>query len=234
MNYGTIGSIYGDKSKEKYNIFLSCDNKFYHRFGINCAKTIMYFAPYLHIHFHIANHSGFRLEHENITYTYEDIELDDTHPTTVRYYASMRLIRAEELFEDWQHVMIIDVDSLAIREIPQDEYIKQSSVLSQLVRKGGRWNNSMICLGLGDKANKFKKSIKEQILKKNVLDYDIWYDQYCIDKIRNQHSISPIELSWLNFKINKQISYFYSGKGERKESTDFENITSKIMGIVNK
>jgi hypothetical protein len=234
MNYGTIGSIYGDKSKEKYNIFLSCDNKFYHRFGINCAKTIMHFAPYLHIHFHVANHSGFRLDHKNITYSYENIELDDTHPTTVRYYASMRLLRAIELFEDWQHVMIIDVDSLAVKEIPKEEYIKQSSKLSQLVRKGGRWNNSMICLGLGEESKKFKESIKEQILKKNILDYNIWYDQYCMDEIRNQHNIEPIDLSWLNFSFKKQQSYFYSGKGERKETIEFEDITNRIMGIVNK
>jgi hypothetical protein len=55
-----------------------------------------------------------------------------------------------------------------------------------------------------------------------------------MDEIRSQHHIQPIELLWLNFSVNKQKSYFYSGKGERKESKEFENVTQHIMGIVNK
>jgi hypothetical protein len=232
MNYKTIGSVYGDKSKEKYNIFLSCDNIFYHRFGVNCAKTILHFAPFLHIHFHVANHSGYKLEDKKITYTHETIELDENHPTTGRYFASMRLIRSQELFEDWQYVMIIDVDSLAVKPIPEAEYVDQTSKLSQLVRKGGRWNNSMICLGLGNEAREFKKNIKEEILKKDILNYDKWYDQVCMDNIRSNYNIQPIDLKWLNFSYKKDRSYFYSGKGKRKDNLIFEQITEQTLNKI--
>jgi hypothetical protein len=232
-NNEILQPITGEKSTAKNNIFLACDNIFYHRFAINCAKTILHFSPYLHIHIHVVNHSGELFTDKNVTYTFEQFPSLPEHPST-RFYASVRLVRAAELFEDWQHVMIIDVDSLEMLAIPEDEFVKQSSKLSQLVRKGGRWNNSMICLGLGEEARKFKESIKDELLSRPIPEWDGWYDQFCMDEIRSQHHIQPIELSWLNFSVNKQKSYFYSGKGERKESEEFENVTQHIMGIVNK
>ena len=232
-NNDILQPITGEKSTAKNNIFLACDNIFYHRFAINCAKTILHFSPYLHIHIHVVNHEGELFTDKNITYTFEKFPKLPEHPST-RFYASVRLVRAAELFEDWQHVMIIDVDSLQMYPIPESEYVKQTSKLSQLVRKGGRWNNSMICLGLGEEAKKFKDSIRSELLSRYIPDWDGWYDQFCIDEIRNQHNIEPIELAWLSFTATKQKSYFYSGKGERKDSQDFVDTTKKIMEIINK
>jgi hypothetical protein len=128
--------------------------------------------------------------------------------------------------------MIIDVDSLALQPIPQEKYIEQTSKLSQLVRKGGRWNNSMICLGLGDEADNFKRSIKQELLSREIPQWDGWYDQFCMDNVRDQHNIQPIDLSWLNFSVKKSQSYFYSGKGERKETDTFTAITKEILGKI--
>lgn len=231
VNEEILGKVFGDKSQENNNIFLACDNIFYHRFAINCAKTIRHFAPYLHIHIHVVNHSGDLFKDESITYSFENFPQLPEHPST-RFYASVRLLRAEELFENDQRVMIIDVDSLATMPIPQSLYIDQTSRLSQLVRKGGRWNNSMICLGLNEEADKFKKDIKRSLLEIPIPNWDGWYDQDCIDKIRQHHNISPISLSWLNFSSKKSRSYFYSGKGERKDNPEFERITNEILDSI--
>jgi hypothetical protein len=232
-NSEILQPVTGEKSTAKHNIFLACDNIFYHRFAINCAKTILHFSPYLHIHIHVVNHEGELFTDKNITYTFEKFPKLPEHPST-RFYASVRLVRAAELFEDWQHVMIIDVDSLQLLPIPESEYVKQTSKLSQLVRKGGRWNNGMVCVGLGEEAKKFKDSIKAELLSRPIPLWDGWYDQFCMDEIRNQHNIEPIALSWLNFTAKKRTSYFYSGKGERKDSEDFVAVTNQIMGVINK
>jgi len=226
-----LGSVFGDKSQEKNNIFLACDNIFYHRFAINCAKTIRYFSPYLHIHIHVVNHEGYLYQDNKITYSFEKFPKLPEHPST-RYYASVRLLRSSELFDQDQRVMIIDVDSLALKPIQEHEYIDQTSKLSQLVRKGGRWNNSMICLGLGKEADEFKKSIREKLLEIPITTWDGWYDQDCIDKIRHLHNIQPISLSWLNFTLKKNNSYFYSGKGERKENDKFKEKTLEVLSRI--
>ena len=224
--------ITGEKSTAKNNIFLACDNIFYHRFAINCAKTIRNFAPYLHIHIHIVNHSGDLFKDNSITYSFENFPQLPERPST-RFYASVRLLRAEELFANDQRVMIIDVDSLATKSIPESIYLDQTSKLSQLVRKGGRWNNSMICLGLNDEADKFKKDVKQTLLEIPIPSWDGWYDQDCIGKVRGRHSIQPIDLSWLNFSYKKNSSsYFFSGKGERKDNPEFERITNEILGSI--
>lgn len=232
MKNQTYEEIFGDRSQETYNIFLACDNIFYHRFAVNCAKTIRYYAPYLHIHIHIVNHQGELFRDSNITYTFEKFPELPYEPAT-RYFASVRLLRADELFKNDQRVMIIDVDSLAVKPISKDEYVDQTSKLSQLVRKGGRWNNSMICLGLENEADAFKKDIKQTLLEIPIPSWNGWYDQNCIDKIRNRHNIQPIDLSWLNFSYKKNnSSYFFSGKGERKDNPEFERITNEIIGLI--
>ena len=43
-NEDILQEVTGSKSQEKNNIFLACDNIFYHRFAINFAKTIRYYA----------------------------------------------------------------------------------------------------------------------------------------------------------------------------------------------
>lgn len=228
-NEEILGPVFGAKSLEKNNIFLACDNIFYHRFAINCAKSIRYFAPFAHIHIHVVNHSGDLYKDNSITYSFENFPQLPEHPST-RYYASVRLLRAEELFTDDQQVMIIDVDSLATKHIPQSLYHDQTLQLSQLVRKGGRWNNSMICLGIGEVANKFKKDIKKTLLEIPIPDWDGWYDQDCVGKIRNRHNIQPIDLSWLNFSYKKNSnSYFFSGKGERKDNPEFLRISNELL-----
>lgn len=227
-NEDILQEVTGSKSQEKNNIFLACDNIFYHRFAINFAKTIRYYAPYLHIHIHVVNHTGELFKDKKITYTFEKLPTLPELPST-RFYASVRLLRAEELFDNDQRVMIVDVDSLVTKPIPESEYIEQSSKLSQLVRKGGRWNNSMICLGLGETSANFKKSIKEALLEIPIPQWDGWYDQDAMDKIRHINTIEPISLSWLNFSYKKGLSYFYSGKGTRKDNVLFTEITNNVL-----
>jgi hypothetical protein len=177
----------------------------------------------------LVNYQGEKFLHPQITYTEEILPIDllEEEPKII-YFQSVRFLRALELFDDDQYVMVIDSDSVAIKNIPFEKFIEITKFPSQLFNyKTARHLATCVTFGIDERGRNFKSAIKNELLSIPIPQWRGHYDQACLDKIRSIIEIKPIDRFWMTFQ--KLTGIFYSAKGRRKGSIRCEEVRQSIL-----
>ena len=243
-----LPDIQGDLPQHKYIIYFSCDDIYYHKYGIPLIKSIVNQIPWINVHCHVMlRNKVIFYTHSQVSYSYENIteEFIQTIPNAkitkygqqkdklIVYYSCARFMQIEKLFKKNQHILQVDCDSLLFRPFKKDEFESLTSTV-KCMRKPKSPEKviaSALSLGTGEKGQSFREQLSDKLYKK-ISDYGAYWfvDQDVLQDIFNNSNYTDMPLLWNTWSLKKKDAYFRTGKGNKKESTLFQIELEKWKG----
>tara|TARA_B110000503_G_scaffold69653_1_gene108558 strand:- start:6048 stop:6839 length:792 start_codon:yes stop_codon:yes gene_type:complete len=259
MHHFNLPKLEGKLPTDNNIIYFSCNKDYYHRFGYALIKSIIESIDFVSVHCHLIlkpediGNITLLENTKKVSYTYEII--DNTFLKSIpvnlnrisegqeiwktssiidviekTYYASARFMRIAELFNDTQHVLQLDCDTVLRNKFPLKEFKSMTSDV-RVMPKPKDPNviiASAISLGTGDNGRKFKSLFSSSLINafKNGA---YWYvDQDVLKEVVNIVEWKTLPFRWNSWGI-KSYDYFVTGKGDRKEKDKFKLVQEKWL-----
>jgi hypothetical protein len=221
----------------KNGFLLTCDTKYFNTWAKPLFFSIKDNCPWAHIHFHIFDPAPGDLEwaiaHGCTTsseITPDEFTKDLT--TKATYWCLARYFRVPEIYEDTALVINLDVDSVMVNPLSENEFIKDLQTTWIPTRgKGGQIKSLASAMGFGADngrhilATRFKDKLKEELF---------WgIDQSTLNEMLAANEITKMDLRYTDYKFGKKgPSYSWTGKGERVHSEIFVKEINKYKNRV--
>jgi hypothetical protein len=163
----------------KPSLFISCDPKYLHLYGMPLLKSIAAHAPAADVHVHAMGTAAIpRVEGIDLTFTSEELL---PHLTAVEYYGAVRLVRFYQALEACKAPLImIDADGLATAD--HRHLFNQSHNAGLRVRAGRvePWNHFSACVVRGtEQSLGFFRTVSDIVLR--AIEKPFWgLDQYAL------------------------------------------------------
>ena len=230
-----LPNIEGDLPQHKHIIYFSCDDIYYHRYGIPLIKSIIHQIPWITIHCHLLiNDDVSFYNHKRVSYTYERITenfiktipdgkiVKNGHKKdklTV-YYSCARFLQIHKMFKPHQHVLQIDCDSLLFQKFPQHAFEALTTNVA-CMRKPKRPDliiASALSLGTGNQGQSFRENLSDKLYKQMEKHGAYWFiDQDVLQNIFNNNNYFEMPMLWNTWSFKKKDAYFRTGKGNKKD-----------------
>lgn len=198
------------------NIFLACDNNYYHQWAVNCINSIQKYCPEISITVLVVNPDNIK-EIKGVRYFYENKKFKNAD-SEIAYYQAVRFLKAPEIFTNSELVLILDVDTICTKPVNMldlKNIAKNICVLKH--HKDDRWLAGFITLG---NTSGFRDRYKELLLSKPIDDWKYGHDQDILKELANEFSFLPINVgTWMSF--GKGDGVFLTLKGDQKVSPKY-------------
>lgn len=209
-----------------HHILLSCDQTYYQEWAMNCARSIKHHAPWMQITVNIVNATTAVEKISGIRYHHTEIDLAD-FSSPVAYYQASRFLVADELFEDKDHVMVLDCDTVCTRPFPPEDFEEICSQVSVLWnQKSCSWLAGLVTLG---SSLDFIREYKRQLLLTCPSRWSYGHDQVVLKNLSQQFNFSPVVRDqWIS--VGKGPGIFLTLKGSQKRKTKYlEQFQQKLQ-----
>lgn len=210
--------------------FCGCNVDYFQAWGKVFGLSAKVHAPWAHVHYHIfdgtpteidfCQQHGFTVTIEVTPENYnKDIEQRKA------YWSNMRWVRAAEVFDKSTPLISIDADSIMVRELPKQQFLKdlEHSWVPTAPKREQLSLASAVGYGV-DNAREIYANMMSNILNNSRL---AWADdQKLLDKMIIANQIQTMDLRYTDFKF-RDDSYIWTGKGDRKFKVKFNEMLSK-------
>ncbi len=215
--------IQGKIGLEGNFFYFGCDRVYFDNYGKPLINSLKKNASWANIHCHIFNPSEDQLkwcDSKDISVSYEYIENSISEIKT--YYACVRFIRVPEIFKDSARIISLDCDSIATAPLSEIKFLQDTNNTKVFWRtKGNKSLASLVIFGLDNLRHDYSIRLKEYF--KN--DTFKWFlDQEILDEMisKNQFGITT-DVYW-GSPGKKKNSLIWSGKGNKKFASEFQNL----------
>ena len=213
----------------KHGFMLACDTVYLNNWTKPLFFSIQKYCPWAHIHIHVFDPVPSDIDwlsSHNCSYSTENTPSEFTDWSSKGLYWSVaRYARVLEIYTDDTLVIDLDVDSVVVNPIPQEEFFKDlesSWVPTRL--KGGQIKSLASAVGFGaDRARYIFAELLMDAYKNNKLVFAA--DQAILNGMIGRNEIKKMDLRYTDYKFGKKgFSYIWTGKGDRVKEPKFVNM----------
>jgi hypothetical protein len=208
-----------------YNILIACDNDYYHKWAINCLKTIQQQNPWIALHVVIINPESNIDKIKNVNYHFEYINFPNDD-CKVAYYQALRFLKVSDLFPNDELVMTIDCDTVCARPFGIEEFSNICKTIHvQRHQKADKWMAGLVTYG-NDPA--FRNDLKSNLMSEPIENWRYGRDQEILNSMAQKYNFRKLYVGeWMSFGKGKGI--FITLKGTQKTKDKFlKNYTDTI------
>ena len=199
------------------HILLACDQNYYSKWGFNLLKSIKKYNSHswLNLHCHIVNsdeyHPDWRLE--DVDYTTEEYV-----DVSIAYLQAVRFLVASKKFNNNEHVMILDADSICTREFTKEEFTDVTSKVTVLKHHKKNaihpWLCGFVTLGTG----LFRQDYANNLLQTATRSWKYGHDQDILLQLHDVHQYTPAPVEWICMGKANPKSVFLTLKGDKHKN----------------
>lgn len=208
-----------------YNFLIACDQDYYHTWGKNFLKSILYFNPWARLHCHIINPTDVD-KVQKVNYTYEHKTFDNPDHK-VSYYQCSRFLTAAEKFSKKENVITLDCDSVCVKPFTQtdlEELFTQQHVMRH--HKGIRWLAGFVIF----RNDNFRYDYADLIKSDPEETWVYGRDQDKLLLLAEKYNFQNLPLEWMFYERNSlQTSRFYTLKGTRKNNPSYIHLYQEVI-----
>lgn len=220
-----LKNISGNTNLKGKFFYFAADNLYFNEYGKALISSLKKYAPWANIHCHLYNPKKLDLFWCNVnrvTTTYEKI--DANRKEFKALCACIRFVRIPEIFNNRSKIISLDCDMIAIKNIPECDFDKDTDVSRTVIRKSGYPIASSVSFG-NDRARKiFSNRLRKEIENDNIY----WYlDQHILETMVKEQIFQTMENKWSNYNLNEE-GFMWAAKGDRKFSKAYIKETSKF------
>jgi hypothetical protein len=232
----TLAPLQNLSTKINQTGFMICgDSNYFHHWIKTLYLSIQKHAPWAHIHFHLFDPSEQDIkwmQQRDCTFTWENIPPEHlaTDLERVLYLGAARYMRVREIYTDDTVLINQDADSLMVRDLPKDEFLKsldRSWVPTALKRE-----QLSLCSAFGVGPDDTRHIICERYSA--VYGTPEWifaYDQRAVDRMIAAGEIGTMDLRYTDFKFSDS-SYIWTGKGDRVYKSRFKEAQAPYLAQI--
>lgn len=211
-----------------YNILLACDSDYYHKWTINCIKSIKRYVPWISINIVIVNPLDI-IEEDNVNYFYE-VKNFSSNASKIAYYQAVRFLKCHEIFKNGEQVMSIDCDTLLTKSFTEKEFSDVCQEIHvQRHQKNIRWMAGLVTYGNN---NLFRNRLYEELVSMPEETWKPGRDQDVLKKLSEEFRFHPLYVGdWMSF--GRGGGKFLTLKGDQKISEGYLDIYSKVLKEIN-
>ena len=210
-----------------YNVLLACDNEYYHKWTINCIKSIQFYVPWIDISVVIVNPTNI-VEMPNVKYFYEN-KIFESETSKIAYYQAVRFLKCSKIFANNELVMSIDCDTLLQSSFSQKDFLRIcQNIHVQRHQKNIRWMAGLVTYGTD---SLFRSRLTEELLKIPIDQWKPGRDQDVLKILSEEFTFHPLYVGdWMSF--GQGSGKFVTLKGDQKIADGYLNIYSKILSDI--
>lgn len=213
-----LNTLSGNKDLKGKFFYFAADPPYFKKYGRSLILSLKKHAPWSNIHCHLYNPFKIDLiwcDTVGISTSHEFF--DAGHREFKALCACIRFIRIPEIFNNSARIISLDCDSIAIKNIPEEEFVKDTIISKVFVRKTGYPLASSISFGHDDARNIFSNDLKNEFKKNNIY----WYlDQHLLQNLVQQGSFLPMDGKWSDYEFTDN-GFIWAAKGDRKYSKKY-------------
>lgn len=214
------------KLVDRAGFMLASDTLYFNRWAKYLFFSIKTHAPWAHVHFHVFDPVDADLIWLNsVSCSYSAEATPDhycqDHDTKVIYWAAARYMRVPEIYTDSTPVINLDVDSIMIRPLSQQQF--ETDLSRSWVPVAPKRETRSLCSAIGFAADSGRYAVREKLYNVYANSRLSWaLDQRLCDELLDENKLQPMDLRYTDYKM-KDTSYIWTGKGDRVEKSSFKN-----------
>jgi hypothetical protein len=147
------------------------------------------------------------------------------------YWAATRYIRVPEIYTDSTLVINLDVDSVMVNDLSQQQF--ESDLMYSWVPVAPKRETRSLCSAIGFAADLGRYAVREKLYNVYANSRLTWaLDQHLCDELLDSNDLQPMDLRYTDYKM-KDTSYIWTGKGDRVEKSSFKNAQAQYHHLLN-
>lgn len=205
--------------------YLACDHVYFNTLAKTFVLSARQHASWAHVHLHIfdgtsEDQNWARLHGCSVTAEATPAQYQ-SHESQRGYWVNMRFVRLPELYEDSVPVISVDADSVFARELPETQF--DLDMTHSWVTTAKKREQRSLGSAVGFASDGARHSLRTALL---ALPELTWYqDQIEMDLLLDQGVFVAQDRRYSDFKMTGD-SYIWTGKGDRKYKSSFQNLSA--------
>ena len=207
-----------DKKINKTSFYVPCNSEYFNQWAKVFVLSAKQLVPWINIHCHIFDitekDKNWCKKH-NVTFTEEITPPQyQTIEEKKGYWVNVRFCRVLEIFDDSTTVMCVDADCVVMKEITEEEFIKDTVTDWVVVREKGTGSIGSCVVFSANCPARF--IVKERLMAEATKDDFVWYlDQITFDKLIDENILQPFSVKYSDHRCSEN-NKIWTGKGNRK------------------
>lgn len=228
--------LYINEKINKNGFMLACDTIYFNKWAKILYFSIKKHASWAHVHFHVfdpTNSDINWLSKQTCSFSVE-VTPDNycqNQENKIFYWSAARYMRFTEIYEDDTVAIDLDVDSVMIKDLPQEEFL--NDLKHSWVPVAPKRETMSLCSAVGFGKDTARYILRDK-LKKIYDDSRLTWalDQTLCDEMLNNGEIKPMDLRYTYYKFGKGDPYIWTGKGDRVNKEPFVRAQEEYIKFI--
>lgn len=222
---------------DRPGFMLAADTRYFNRWTKALYFSIRHHAPWAHCHFHVFDPTAADIEwlqRHDCSFTHErtpDAYAIDL-PTSVLYWSAARYIRFPEIYVDNTECIDLDADSVMVRDLTREQFLSDLAQ-SWVPARPKKDKIKSLASAMGFGRDNVRYDFAQRLLTVYRNDRLTWaLDQKILDTMIVEGSIHMMDMRYTDFRFTSK-SWIWTGKGDRVESTEFQQAQAPYLRMIN-
>lgn len=230
-------SIELEKRIDRPGFMLACDSVYFQNWARTLFLSITHHAPWAHVHFHLFDPlpedlAWCHASTASVSWENTDLAYTNTKQDSVLYWAAARYMRVVDIYEDLTPVINLDVDSIMVRPLSQEQFMQDLAHSWVPTTPPGKRKTLSLCSAIGFAADNTRFALRDRLQGVYENSRLTWaLDQELCDELLAQGKIQAMDLRYTDFKFGES-SFIWTGKGERVYKNTFVAAQQPYLDII--
>ena len=228
----TLAPLQNSTKIDRIGFMICGDSNYFQNWIKTLYFSIQKHAVWAHIHIHLFDPSPEDLQWlttQDCTWTWENIPQEHLGSDLERvlYLGAARYMRIREIYTDDTVMINQDADSLMVRDLPRDEFLK--SLERSWIPVAPKREQRSLASAIGMGSDNTRHIICDRYSAVyGTPDWIFAYDQRVMDQMLAAGEITAMDLRYTDYKFGES-SYIWTGKGNRVYKKKFTQQQAKYL-----